>query len=142
MASAICPSCKVVLLVANSNSSKDVAASVDGAVAVCARVISTSYGGGEFRSEASFEGHYNHPGIAITVSSGDGGYGVEFPAASQYVTAVGGTSLRRDGSARGFSETVWNGAGSGCSSYSTKTSWQSGDALCSRRTVADVSAVV
>ncbi len=28
----------------------------------------------------------------ITASSGDGGYGVEFPAASQYVTAVGGTT--------------------------------------------------
>ena len=36
---------------------------------------------------------YNHPGIAITVSSGDSGYGVEYPAASRYVTAVGGTTL-------------------------------------------------
>ena len=34
------------------------------------------------------------PGVAITASSGDSGYGVEFPAASQYVTAVGGTTLQ------------------------------------------------
>jgi subtilase family serine protease len=34
----------------------------------------------------------DHPGVPITVSSGDSGYGVEWPAASQYVTAVGGTS--------------------------------------------------
>ena len=38
--------------------------------------------------------HYNHPGIAVTVSSGDSGYGVEYPAASRYVTAVGGTTLQ------------------------------------------------
>jgi subtilase family serine protease len=85
--------------------------------------------------------HFNHPGVAITVSSGDNGYGVEFPAASQYVTAVGGTTLRVDAlSARGYSETVWSGAGSGCSAYISKPSWQT-DTDCARRTVADVSAV-
>jgi subtilase family serine protease len=35
---------------------------------------------------------------------------------------------------------VWNGAGSGCSKYITKQSWQT-DAGCAKRTVADVSAV-
>jgi subtilase family serine protease len=140
MASAICPNCKILLVEAKSNSFANLAAAVDQAAAQGANAISNSYGGSEFSSEASYESHFNHPGSAITVSSGDSGYGVEFPAASQYVTAVGGTSLRRDGSARGFSETVWNGAGSGCSAYISKPSWQT-DALCSRRTVADVSAV-
>ncbi len=56
------------------------------------------------------------------------------------MTAVGGTTLRRDGSSRGFSETVWSGAGSGCSAYISKPSWQT-DGACARRTVADVSAV-
>ena len=56
------------------------------------------------------------PGIAMTASSGDGGYGVEYPAASQYVTAVGGTSLTATASTpRGWTETAWSGAGSGCS---------------------------
>ena len=41
---------------------------------------------------------------------------------------------------RNATETVWTGAGSGCSSYEAKPSWQS-DTGCSRRTVADVSAV-
>ncbi len=82
--------------------------------------------------------HYNHPGIAVTVSSGDSGYGVEFPAASQFVTAVGGTHLTHSGS--GYSETAWSGAGSGCSAYITKPTWQL-DSGCSQRTVADVSAV-
>jgi subtilase family serine protease len=56
------------------------------------------------------------------------------------VTAVGGTSLSRDGSARGFSETVWSGAGSGCSAYISKPNWQT-DAGCGRRTVADIAAI-
>src|SRR5581483_11663468 len=79
-------------------------------------------------------------GIAITVSSGDSGYGVEYPAASRYVTAVGGTSLNRASSARGWTESAWSGAGSGCSAYETKPSWQT-DGGCAGRTVADVSAV-
>ena len=78
--------------------------------------------------------------MAITASSGDGGYGVEYPASSQYVTAVGGTSLTRASNSRGWSETAWSGAGSGCSRYIVKPSWQQ-DTGCSRHTVVDVSAV-
>ena len=140
MASAICPNCKILLVEASSNSFANLSAAVDEAAALGANVISNSYGGGEYSGEVSAQSHYNHPGVAITVSSGDNGYGVEFPAASQYVTAVGGTSLTKDGSARGWAETVWSGAGSGCSAYISKPSWQT-DAGCARRTVADVSAV-
>ncbi len=140
MASAICPNCHILLVEANTNSFANLAAAVDEAASLGANVISNSYGGGEYSAEVSDQEHFNHPGIAITVSSGDGGYGVEFPAASQYVTAVGGTSLTRASNTRGWSETAWSGAGSGCSAYISKPSWQT-DAGCSRRTVADVSAV-
>jgi subtilase family serine protease len=140
MASAICPNCKILLVEASTNSFTNLSAAVDRAATMGAKVISNSYGGSEFSSEVSAQSHYNHPGVAITVSSGDNGYGVEFPAASQYVTAVGGTTLRKASNARGWSETVWNGAGSGCSAYISKPGWQK-DTGCSRRTVADVSAV-
>lgn len=141
MVSAICPNCKILLVEADSNSFANLAASVDRAAATAGVVaISNSYGGSEYSGEVSAQSHYNHPGIAVTVSSGDSGYGVEFPASSQYVTAVGGTSLTRASNARGWTETVWNGAGSGCSAYIAKPSWQH-DSGCSRRTVADVSAV-
>jgi len=140
MASAVCANCKIVLVEADSNSYANLGAAVDTAAALGASSISNSYGGGEFNGETSYESHYNHPGTAITVSSGDGGYGVEFPAASRYVTAVGGTSLTRSATTRGWSETAWSGAGSGCSAYITKPSWQT-DTGCARRTVADVSAV-
>jgi Subtilase family len=120
----------------------DLAAGVDRAAALGAKAISNSYGGPEFSQEtsATYGSHYNHPGIAITVSSGDEGYGPEFPAASGYVTAVGGTTLSRAANARGWSETAWSGAGSGCSAYVAKPSWQT-DTGCARRTIADVSAV-
>ncbi|MGZ3454378.1 MAG: S53 family peptidase [Polyangiales bacterium] len=140
MASAVCPNCKLVLVEATSNSFADLAASVDTAVRLGATVVSNSYGGSEWSAETSVEEHFAHPGVAITVSSGDSGYGASFPAASRYVTAVGGTSLRRATNTRGFSETVWSGAGSGCSAYVSKPSWQH-DADCSRRAIADVAAV-
>jgi subtilase family serine protease len=140
MVSAICPNCHILLVEASSNSFANLAASVDEAAKLGATEISNSYGGSEYSNEVTDQSHYNHPGIAITVSSGDGGYGVEFPASSQYVTAVGGTSLTKNSTTRGWSETAWSGAGSGCSAYITKPSWQT-DKGCSRRTVADVSAV-
>jgi subtilase family serine protease len=140
MASAICPNCHILLVEASTNSFANLSIAVDRAALMHATVISNSYGGSEYSSEVSDQSHFNHPGIAITVSSGDAGYGTEFPASSQFVTAVGGTSLTKDGSARGYTETVWSGAGSGCSAYITKPSWQT-DAGCSRRTVADVAAV-
>jgi subtilase family serine protease len=142
MASAICPSCRILLVEASSNSFSNLLVAEDYASSH-ATVVSNSWGGSEFSSEtsSSYEGHFNRPGVPITVSSGDSGYGVEFPASSRYVTAVGGTSLTRNsGVARGWSESAWSGAGSGCSAYVPKPAWQSGSA-CARRTVADVSAV-
>jgi subtilase family serine protease len=140
MVSAVCPKCNILLVEATTNSFLDLFTAVDTAAVLGADAISNSYGGNEFSSETFYESHYNHPGIAVTVSSGDAGYGVEFPAASRYVTAVGGTTLQRSANARGWTETVWNGAGSGCSRYVTKPAWQT-DAGCAKRTVADVSAV-
>jgi subtilase family serine protease len=138
MVSAICPNCHIILVEANSASFNDLAAAVDTAARLGANAISNSYGGSEFSAETSWQSHYNHPGIMITASSGDSGYGPQFPAASRYVTAVGGTSLTRVGST--FTESVWGGAGSGCSAFVAKPAWQT-DKGCARRSIADVSAV-
>lgn len=139
MASAICPKCNLLLVEADSNSFANLGAAVNRAALLGAEVISNSYGGSD-ASDANYGQYYNHPGIAVTVSSGDAGYGAEYPASSTYVTAVGGTSLSRASNTRGWSETVWSGAGSGCSAYNVKPTWQT-DTGCARRTVADVSAV-
>jgi hypothetical protein len=108
-----------------------------------ANAISNSYGANEYIGEtADSVSYFSHPGLALTAASGDGGYGPEFPAASQYVTAVGGTSLVQstNGGTRNGSETAWSSDGSGCSSYVPKPSWQ-GDKGCSNRAEVDVSAV-
>ena len=140
MVSAACPTCKILLVEARSPKFGDLLAAEDWATSH-ASAVSNSWGASEFSAEtsATYDGHFNRA-VPITVSSGDSGFGAEFPASSRFVTAVGGTSLRRDGSARGFSETAWSGAGSGCSAYESKPAWQT-DTGCARRTVADVSAV-
>jgi subtilase family serine protease len=139
MVSAMCPGCSILLVEANSTSQNDLSAAVNRAVKLGAHVVSNSYGGDEAGS-APFEAAYDHPGVAITVSSGDEGFGVEFPASSPHVTAVGGTSLTKVPNTRGWIETAWSGAGSGCSAVFAKPAWQK-DPLCKMRTVADVSAV-
>ena len=45
----------------------------DTAVQLGAKFMSNSWGGHEFTTEASFDSHFDHPGVAITVSSGDFG---------------------------------------------------------------------
>jgi subtilase family serine protease len=140
MVSAVCPNCHILLVEANTNLNTDLYASEDTAARLGANAISNSYGGDESSTETADDVHFTHPGIAITASSGDNGYGVSYPAASSHVTAVGGTSLTRGGGSRGWTESAWSGAGSGCSAYVAKPSWQT-NAGCARRAVADVSAV-
>ncbi|MGW3029980.1 S53 family peptidase [Streptomyces sp. NPDC001178] len=147
MVSAACPQCHILLVEAKSAGMDDLGAAVNQAVKQGAKYVSNSYGGSEEAADtASDDQYFKHPGVAITVSSGDSGYGVEYPAASQYVTAVGGTSLKKDSSTRGWSESVWgksaggDGAGSGCSQFDAKPSWQK-DSGCAKRAVADIAAV-
>jgi subtilase family serine protease len=140
----ICQNCKILLVEAKSNSFSNLATAVNRAVTMGANVVSNSYGGGE--TSSTIGGAYDHPGVAITASSGDGGYGVESPASFNTVVAVGGTTLNLGSGNTYGSERVWSGAGSGCSSYFSARSWQtsaSGWAQtgCStKRGVADVSA--
>jgi subtilase family serine protease len=100
----------------------------------------------ESSGETTYDSSYNHSGIAVTASSGDGGYGVEYPAASPYVVAVGGTTLNLTSSNTYSSESAWSSAGRGCSAYETANSWQtavsdwSQTGCGTKRGVADVSA--
>jgi hypothetical protein len=140
MASAICPNCRLLLVEASSDALSNLGTAVNRAVAMGAKFISNSYVSAESSSETSWDAsYYNHPGVVITASAGDSGYGVSFPAASPHVVAVGGTSLTADGQG-GWKQAAWSSTGSGCSRYEPKPSWQH-DAGCARRTVADISAV-
>ncbi len=158
MFSAICPKCKIVLVEARDNSNTNIGIAENQAAAQGATAIDNSYGGSESSSDNLYDTlYYNHPGIAVTASSGDGGYGASYPASSPYVTSVGGTSLSKTSQvSRGWYETTWScygnfgvygcnrnahgGTGSGCSAFAAKPAWQT-DTACAKRTVADVSAV-
>ena len=145
MVSAICPNCHILLVEADNSSLANLGQAVNAAVSLGARFVSNSYSAAEYSGEtAADSAYYDHPGVAVTAAAGDSGYGVGYPAASGYVTSVGGTELVRDtAAARGWSETAWNSGsgatGSGCSAYEPKPSWQA-DPGCSRRTDNDVAA--
>jgi subtilase family serine protease len=143
MVSAICPHCHILLVEADNAASSNLGQSVNTAVRLGATIVSNSYGIRESAQLVRDDAHYyNHPGVIITVSTGDNGYagGVQFPADLPNVIAVGGTSVYRANNARGWTESAWSGTGSGCSRYVSKPSWQK-DRGCPGRTVADISAV-
>jgi subtilase family serine protease len=106
--------------------------------------VSNSYGSNEFSGETTgaYASTYlpasGHP-VVFTVSSGDSGYGAEYPSSLASVISVGGTSL--SGGPGSWTETAWSGAGSGCSAYVAKPGFQASSSACSRRRTADISAV-
>ncbi|HEX3790843.1 MAG TPA: carboxypeptidase regulatory-like domain-containing protein [Pseudonocardiaceae bacterium] len=141
MVSAVCPNCHITLVETDDNSIDNLGAGVNEAVTLGAKYVSNSYAGDEDPSELQLDdAYYNHPGVVVTASSDDLGYGAAYPAASPYVTGVGGTTLVKDSSTRGWSESAWAGAGSGCSAYEPKPAFQT-DTGCANRAIADVSAV-
>jgi subtilase family serine protease len=140
--SAICPDCNIIVVQAKSASFANLGTAVVTASQQAGVVaISNSYGGGD-AADSTYGTYYRHPGIAVTASTGDSGYkGGSYPASSSYVTAVGGTTLTAAGNTRGWNETVWSGAGSGCSSYNDPlAAAASFDTGCAKRAMADVSA--
>ncbi|GHG59175.1 peptidase S8 [Sinomonas cellulolyticus] len=140
--SAACPDCKIVVVQANTASFTDLGTAVQTAAKLPGVVaISNSYGGSD-AADSTYGKYYNFPGIAVTASAGDNGYkGGSYPASSSYVVAVGGTSLVKAPGTRGWSESVWNGTGSGCSTLNqpipAASSYGTG---CAGRAMNDVSA--
>ena len=167
IAHAVCKSCHILLVEANSTSYSDLTAAEATAGALGASVISNSWGGEEPSVDSPA---FNHPGVVITASSGDNGYlnwfeepesrFVEYPASSPHVVAVGGTRLKLTSPGETWeSETVWNdggesegfkngagAGGSGCSALFTAPPWQQSVSdwatvgCGNSRSVADVSA--
>jgi len=140
MASAICPECKILLVEADDNATNNLAASADTAVALGATEVSASYGAQENRYTHENAADYKHPGVAMVAATGDNGFQPPSePAVFDSVIAVGGTTLARDKTSdRGWYETAWWDAGSGCSAWFDKPAWQT-DPNCTGRTVADIS---
>jgi len=89
-AHAIAPDANIVLVQAASNSNANLYGAVNTAVSSGATVVSMSWGATEFSGATTFDSNFNLPKVTFVVSSGDSGRGVNYPAASPYVTAGGG----------------------------------------------------
>ena len=139
MASAMCPNCTIYLIEGKRPSFKDLGTAEDTAATLDAHVISNSYCGNETKADKKIAHYYDHAGVAITAAAGDDGYGVCAPADMPTVVAVGGTYLTTAQNQRGWTETVWSGTGSGCSTVFAKPAWQT-DTGCTMRTNNDVAA--
>jgi PKD repeat protein len=140
--SAICPNCHILLVEANSSYFSDLAPAMQTAASLGANQISASWSG---TSSSPLSGTYTFTGIPTVAATGDDGYvgpGYDsYPAALPNVTAAGGTSLATaSGSGvRGFSESAWSGAGSGCDTQFATPPYQPSTS-CGHRAYADVSA--
>ena len=151
LAHAVCQNCHIVVVQANPESANWIealgiatnTAIREGAteVTICIELYRAETEAEEARylKEAN-EKYFDHPGIVITVASGDCGYDEtndpehwefcetvrqrypSFPAKSSTVVTVGGTSLREHGGE--WTSTVWAQGGSGCSSIFPAPPWQ------------------
>jgi subtilase family serine protease len=146
MVSASCPKCNIYIMEA-ADTIADFEKAEAEAVTLGATVMSNSwicYGSYDC-GDTNFGNYFNTPGKAYLASSGDASYdNIGGPSVLSTVIAVGGTQLGKSGSK--YTESVWNGAGAGCSSPTevggsgvAKPSWQH-DPDCTYRTDADVSA--
>ena len=123
-AHAIAPQANIMLVVAPSASLTDLLAAIDYATNNGAQVVSNSWGGSEFSSEASYNSHFNYAGVTYLASSGDNGSGVSWPASSPYMVSVGGTTFNVDNSGNYLSENGWSGSGGGLSLYELRPGYQ------------------
>ena len=161
VASAGCPHCKLLVVVATDDSSRtptlpELAAAAVEAVALGATAMVTSYGASELDANgASWAAPYEKlfataPQVPLFAAAGDGGYldgrapgsGVRVPAAFPEVVAVGGTALTQvpaDVSPRRWTEAPLPTASSGCSASFAKPSWQT-DSGCPTRMTNDLAA--
>ena len=133
-AHAIAPQADILLVEVQTNSFSDLMGAVQRAAGTAGvTVVSMSWGGNEFSSEAVYGSAYFAPpsgrGVTFTASAGDSGNGAEWPAASPYVVSVGGATLNpgvTPGSTSTYvSETAWSGSGGGISAYEAEPGYQS-----------------
>ncbi|KUY83093.1 S53 family peptidase [Burkholderia sp. RF4-BP95] len=130
-AHAIAPNARIVLVEAASSSLDDLMSAIALATrpapgGVGAKVVSISWGTAEFLAETQYDGQLaSANGVSFVAASGDGGNGVDYPAASPYVLSVGGTSIAIDASGAYAGETAWAGSGGGQSAVEPEPTYQS-----------------
>ena len=125
-AHAIAPNAKILLVEAKTQSGANLLKAVDYAASRKDVVaISMSWGGAEFADEVLLDAHFKSvSGATFFASSGDSGTGVNWPAASPNVIAVGGTSLVLNADKTLSKEIAWSGSGGGVSAFEKEPAYQ------------------
>jgi subtilase family serine protease len=131
-AHAMAPHAQIVLVIAKSNSFTDLFHAVDVASGIVGAStntlggeVSMSWGGSEFSSEASNDGHFTTPKVVYFASSGDTGGKNIYPSVSPNVVSAGGTTLTLGSNGSFVSETAWSSGGGGPSAYELIPPYQS-----------------
>jgi len=139
-ACALAPRANIILVEATTNNDTDLFNAVQVAYSAPynSPVVSMSWGGGEDPSETTLDSYFcnaitgDGKPVTFFTSSGDGGHGAQYPAASPCVVAVGGTTLVIAQAAplanplqlNYGTENGWRSGGGGVSAYESQPSWQ------------------
>jgi hypothetical protein len=145
-AHSIAPQANIILFEASSNSFGDLLQAVSTAASTTGvSVVSMSWSGGEFSTEATADSYFTtpsgHQGVTFLASTGDSGSPSGYPAVSPNVVAVGGTTLSIDSSGDYLGESAWSDSGGGISAFESQPSYQAGNVnglSSTKRTVPDV----
>lgn len=140
MVSSACPLCKILYVESNDNEgTTGLLKSINTAVSLGATIVTNSWGDYSQNpwGDKQYRQYFNHPGTVILFASGDIGYGAAEPDSKQLVM-VGSTSLTRSSNKRGWSESVWGGSTSWCSTGNSAAKWMP-KVGCKGRLMVDVS---
>ena len=132
----------IVVVEANSGTIPDLMVAVQTAAGIAGvSVVTMSWSGSEsLYASPSYDSLFATPGITFVAASGDNGFfgGVQYPASSPNVLAVGGTTLQVDSSGNYLSETPWFGTSGGFSSIEPEPSFQASVQSTGSRSTPDV----
>jgi subtilase family serine protease len=138
---AIAPAADLLLVESPSNQMRDLVTSARSAADRGATVVVMTWGMPEQAGFRQLDRLLSVPGVAFVAASGDSGHGVNYPAASPNVIAVGGTFLELDDAGnRKAKEVAWDGSGGGFSATEPIPDYQRRwDRTASGRLVPDIS---
>ena len=139
---ATAPLARIVLIEAQDATLNSLLGGVTLANAMGPGVVSMSFAAGEGSWTSQVDSAFTGTNMSYLAAAGDAGAGVNWPAVSPHVLAIGGTSLNYTGSGN-RSETVWSGTGGGVSQYTATPAYQTsavpGMGSPAHRSVTDVS---
>lgn len=136
-AHAMAPGANLLLVVSPDDSVANMLAAVAYA-STNANVVSMSWSAPESRDlSTQYDGLFAVPGVTFVAAAGDAGAGVNWPASSTNVLAVGGTTLSTDWYGN-INESAWSGSAGGISTVEQIPAWQVGWNINYGRGVPDV----